>query len=503
MPRLVGPAEAPRLAARPSMGRGRPLYGVARGLSALRVAGWVAALGTAGCAPPTPAPVPEFFDPGAPITVQDVRRGFVELGRTVTLNDLVVTLGRAPGGRDLWLSAPEGGEYAGLRVFLNSPRPELLPRTGQRMSLQGTVGSRAGHILLLMEEYHLAAVGGEGSVAPSRIGPVADYGPWVDGLVEIDEAQVLDCGDAAGLQALQVGQGAPLSFDGWSAGVALEAGEGRAGLSGLLQATNTAVRLRARSVEDSGQQTHPAEGAGCVADPWGLALHPREGWARAEGLVVSAVDRGAEAAYLQPAGGGPGLRLRAAPPLSIAALIEAGTLVEGAVVDVEGVLQRPGGLPELLLLQAEALRRTGEAAPTPWPLAALLRAIEDRRGAEAPDTASPDTASPDTASPDTASPDTASPEPEAPSGPALPRSAPAHAALVSLGPLVTGPAIGRWRVGTTLGLPLDGRIPAADPPARAVLNDVIGVMQADLLDEALLLRRIDEASLAPAPAPAP
>ena len=502
MPRPVGPTEAPRAPARPSLGvgrppcgggGGRPLYGVAAGVSAARGLGAALALGLGGaCTPPTPAPAPEFFDPGAPITVQDVRRGYVDLGRTVTLSDLVVTVGRTPGGRDLWLSAPEGGEYAGLRVFLNSPRPELMPRAGQRMSLQGTVGSRAGHILLLMEEYHLAAVGGEGSVPASRIGPSVDYGPWIDGVVVLDEAEVTDCGDAAGLQVLDLGDGAPIALDGLAAGLRVEAGELRAGLGGVLQATTDAVRLRARAPEDAGEVVNLGEGAGCSLELWGLAAAPRDGWARAEGLVVSAVDPAGAFATVQPVGGGPGLRLSAGAPARLSDWIADGSLAEGAVVDLGGLLTRPRGRPELQLLRADDLRRVGEASPVAWPLEALLAAL--RPAEAAPDTASPDTAAPDTAPPESAAADTGAPLAPGPSSSAR---AAADGALVQLGPLVTGPLIGPARVGTTLGLPIDGRLMGEDPPERAVLGDVIGVLQADLIDEALFLRRPADAVAPP------
>jgi hypothetical protein len=314
MPPLYPPVAAPR---RPTGVLGpRPYVGGARASGPL-------ALGLLlGCTPPTPAGEAQFFGADRPVTVFDVRSGLVESGRVVGLTNLVVTVPRAPGGRDLWVQAPEGGAYGGLRLYLNSPRPELQPARGAVLNLVGTVGSRAGHTVLLVDETQGVREVGVGEAAPNRIGPLADYGPWIDSLVELD-ATVAGCGDAAGLQPLDLGaRSAPLVLDPVRAGLRLGAGAQRAGLRGVLQATSGLTRLASQVAEDGGEDAAVGDSgaaadpaAGCAADLWSLRAAPREGWAQLDDLVLSAV--GAGEAWAQPAGGGPGLRLRAEDPAAL------------------------------------------------------------------------------------------------------------------------------------------------------------------------------------------
>jgi hypothetical protein len=346
MPPLYPQVAAPR---RPTGEPGpRPYVGGARASG-----GWALGL-LLGCTPPTPAGEPQFFGADRPVTVFDVRSGLVEAGRVVGLSGLVVTVPRAPGGRYLWVQAPEGGAYGGLRLYLNSPRPELQPPRGAVLNLVGTVGSRAGHTVLIVDETQGVREVGVGEARPNRIGPLADYGPWIDSLVELD-ATVAGCGDAAGLQPLDLGaRSAPLVLDPVRAGLRLGAGAQRTGLRGVLQATSALTRLAPQGAEDGGQDAAVGDSGaaadprvGCAADLWSLRSAPREGWAQLDDLVLSAV--GAGEAWAQPAGGGPGLRLTA----------EDAAALQGAAANLQ---QDPAQAAVIDLLQRTLNELTGDSA---------------------------------------------------------------------------------------------------------------------------------------------
>jgi len=483
MPPLYPQVAAPR---RPTGEPGpRPYVGGARASGAL-------ALGLLlGCTPPTPAGEPQFFGADRPVTVFDVRSGLVEAGRVVGLSGLVVTVPRAPGGRDLWVQAPEGGAYGGLRLYLNSPRPELQPARGALLSVVGTVGSRAGHTVLIVDETQPVREVGVGEAAPNRVGPLADYGPWIDSLVELD-ATVAGCGDAAGLQPLDLGaRSAPLVLDPVRAGLRLGAGAQRAGLRGVLQATSGLTRLAPQVAEDGGQNTTAGEAdpgvdpaAGCAADLWSLRAAPRAGWVQLDDLVLSAV--GAGEAWAQPAGGGPGLRLTAEDPAALD-----GALV-GEALSAWGLLSAPRGVAELRLLRAADRSPTGTAASVAWTLEALaadprLAGVVD--GGDSGDSGAPDSGLGDSGLADSGLADSGAPDGGSTAGgaAAVPLAW-ASGALLQLGPLVTTAERAPGRVNSTAGLPIDTRLYGGAAPARQALLSVVGVLDVDLAEAALLPR---------------
>ena len=429
-------------------------------------AAFAAVLCAAGCTPPTPAGDASFFGQDRPITVQDVRSGLIEAGRTITLYDLVVTVPRLAGGRDLWLQDPAGGAYGGLRVYFTSPRPELQPARGALLNLVGTVGSRAGHIVLIVEESHAVVTIGSATAAVNPIGPMADFGPWIDSLVSVD-ATVVGCGDAAGTQPLDVGaQSAPVQLDPTRAGLRLGAGAARQGLRGVLQGLSEQTRLMPLDAADAGVAVDPAldPAAGCAADAWSLRAAPRDGWVQLDDAVVTAVGEGG--LWLQPLGGGPGLRMLAAgggAPPSI-----------GDRVGAWALASAPLGVTELRLLRPDDLWPLGAAAPEAWTLDALGA---DPRLAGVVDPA------PDGGSPDSGVPDSGSPE-----GAASPALAWASGALVQLGPLQTGSTAAAGRVETSVGVPIDTRLYGGAPPTDAALDRVVGVLDVSRVDSALLPR---------------
>ncbi len=378
-----------------------------------------------------------------PYSIQDIRTGIVPLGRSVRLRGVQATTAAGPLDTEFWIQEPEGGEYSGIRVHIPTERPDLDIQKGDIVRLDGVVSSRASQLTLVVEETQAIVVTGERGLQPTPVSWVSDWSALVDVLVEIEQAYVLDCGDAAGLVSLELPAGAPIVAE--PAGTWFGEGQLRGGIRGVISGTATQRRLRLDEKRDRGELLE--NGVGCIESSDDLQRNPRTGWATLRDHVVTARD-GARL-WVQPEGGGRGMQVNLGEGVAPAGLSV------GARLDLQGIVDLSIGPPRLQVRERANLEITGEAEPVPLRLPGSLPAADP-------------------------------PEVD---------WTLLDGSFLLLSDVLPLEGSGD-RVETDRGIPIDGQLFAGDLPLpdTGPWTEVRGVFRSDLYDQALLPR--DEADLA-------
>jgi len=265
---------------------------------------------------------------GGPATVYDVHTGLVDSGDAVTLEGVVAVLPRTPADDFFVVQDARGGEYAGLEVHLHHALPGLEVVPGDVLTVTGVLSSRNGRLRLMVDDEGAIVHTGTTTVAPTVVGPVADWEPYNGVLVHPGETTLLDCGVLAG--SIQTDRDLLLDLSHLPSAV-VGTGVVDTGLAGVVRGADAVWSLVPRTADELGNA--PTEG--CPTTVFEARSAGHGGRLVLPGVVVTGVQPDGTRAFVQDPGGGVGSGLElAGDGLAVAV---------GETVMVAGLLDSSGG----------------------------------------------------------------------------------------------------------------------------------------------------------------
>ncbi len=305
------------------------------------------------CTPPDLSNRLNTFPNSTLVSIPDIHRGDAGSDGTVTLHGVVASLPRVPGQDWMVVQEPEGGEYSGIEVYLHHPLPDLQVLPGDTLSLTADIASRDGRRSLIVDKIDAIEVTGSLPLAPTPVGTLASWEPFVGVLVEAESLTITDCGGLGGRFETEEGPAIDLSY--FDAIFTLGRGDRLTLPVGVVSGAWDNHQLTPRSEADlANAETYRL----CPTTAVSARFGDDAGFLTLETLIVTAVQPDGQRVFVQDPYGGPysGLELHFDNE-------PATDLATGFVIRAQGWLDRADGRPILRVAHREILSRRSDIAP--------------------------------------------------------------------------------------------------------------------------------------------